>query len=175
MSKINESFNLDICSEVRFRDAFDSYFKALRNFLIYKYGNHDQAEDLAQNAFVVLWENCKKVPPEKAKSFLYTTAIRQNLNVIKHNKVVQNFNYYFKFDSIDKQTPEFLLEESELKNKLEKAINNLPEKQRVVFMMSRFENQTYKEIASLLGLSVKAVERRMHLALQSLRDVLKKI
>jgi len=58
---------------------------------------------------------------------------------------------------------------------LEKAINDLPEKQRTVFLMNRFENHSYTEIASLLDLSVKAVEKRMHLALVSLRKVIKNV
>lgn len=175
MNKIKETFNSNVCSEEVFKHTFDSYFKTLRNFLVYRYRNYNQAEDLAQNAFMILWENCRKVPPEKAKSFLYTTAIRNSLNEIKHKKVVQNFTFCFKTDLIEKYTPEFLLEENELKLRLEKAIHNLPEKQRVVFMMNRFENQTYKEIALLLGVSVKTIESRMHIALKSLRGVLKNI
>ena len=73
------------------------------------------------------------------------------------------------------ESPEFILVESELKMQLEKAINDLPEKQRIVFLMNRFEKQSYTEIASLLDLSVKTIEKRMHLALLSLRKVIKNV
>jgi RNA polymerase sigma-70 factor (ECF subfamily) len=112
---------------------------------------------------------------EQAKSFLYTTAIRLSLNQIKHNKVVSNFEIVSKPNSINQESPEFLLEEIELKVLLENAINNLPEKQRTVFLMNRFENQSYSEIASILDLSVKAVEKRMHLALVSLRKIVRNV
>lgn len=161
-----------LCDNRVFKSIFESHFKLLRNFLIYKYKDSALAEDAAQNAFVILWENCKTLHPKQAKSFLFTTAIRQTLNSIKHNTVVQNFEINYKPNTVNEQSPHFLLEEVDLKNALEKAINNLPEKQRIVFLMNRFENQSYTEIASILGISVKAVEKRMHIALLSMRKVI---
>jgi RNA polymerase sigma-70 factor (ECF subfamily) len=164
-----------LCSEPVFKSVFDHNFKLLRNFLIYKFRDAERAEDIAQNAFVKLWENCGLLKPEQAKSFLYTTAIRLSLNQIKHDKVVTNFEIRSKPKSAHHESPEFLLEENELKSSLEKAINELPEKQRTVFLMNRFDNQSYTEIAVSLDLSVKAVEKRMHQALLSLRKVVKNV
>ncbi len=164
-----------LCSENVFKAVFESHFKLLRNFLIFKFRDVERAEDTAQNAFVVLWENCAMIKPEQAKSFLFTTAIRLSLNLIKHDKVVLNFELQSKSNGTHYESPEFLLLESELKKRLEKAINDLPEKQRTVFLMNRFENQSYTQIAALLDLSVKTVEKRMHLALVSLRQVVKNV
>jgi RNA polymerase sigma factor (sigma-70 family) len=164
-----------LCSENVFKAVFESHFKLLRNFLIFKFRDVERAEDTAQNAFVVLWENCAMIKPEQAKSFLFTTAIRLSLNLIKHDKVVLNFELQSKSNGTHHESPEFLLLESELKKRLEKAINDLPEKQRTVFLMNRFENQSYTQIAALLDLSVKTVEKRMHLALVSLRQVVKNV
>lgn len=172
MSKINQESLPCLCSEPIFKSVFDHNFKLLRNFLIYRFRDVERAEDIAQNAFVKLWENCGTLKPEQAKSFLYTTAIRLSLNQIKHDKVIANFEIQSKPKSTHQESPEFLLEETELKNRLEKAINELPEKQRTVFLMNRFDNQTYAEIAANLDLSVKAVEKRMHQALLSLRKVM---
>jgi RNA polymerase sigma-70 factor (family 1) len=171
-----ENQNTKLCSEAVFRSVFDTNFKVLRNFLVYQFrGDIESAEDVAQNAFVKLWENCSMLQPEQAKSFLYTTAIRLSLNKIKHNQVVSNFELQFQPKSSHQESPEFLLEETELKTQLEKAINDLPEKQRTVFLMNRFDNQSYSEIAASLDLSVKAVEKRMHQALLSLRKVVKNV
>lgn len=164
-----------MCSETVFRTVFDSHFKLLRNFLVYKFRNAERAEDTAQNAFVILWEHCGTVQPEQAKSFLYTTAIRLSLNSIKHDKVAANFGLQSKSDGAHGESPEFLLMEDQLRKQLEKAINELPEKQRTVFLMNRFDDQTYNEIASVLDLSVKAVEKRMQQALLSLRKVVKNV
>jgi RNA polymerase sigma factor (sigma-70 family) len=147
MSETNS--NAKLCSDPVFRSVFDANFKVLRNFLVYKFrGDVATAEDIAQNAFVKLWENCSILKPEQAKSFLYTTAIRLSLNTIKHEKVVTHYEFNFKTKGSHKESPDFLLEESELKAQLEKAINDLPEKQRTVFLMNRFENQSYAEIAT---------------------------
>ena len=175
MSSAEQKSNAQLCSEAVFKTVFESHFKLLRNFLIFKYKNIERAEDIAQNAFVILWENCSKLKPEQAKSFLFTTAIRLTLNAIKHDKVVANFELLSKPKAAHQESPEFLMLENELQQQLEKAINDLPEKQRTVFLMNRLENQSYAEIASLLDLSVKAVEKRMHLALVSLRKVVKNV
>ncbi len=175
MNKEDQQTSPCLCSEPIFKSVFDDNFKLLRNFLIYKFRNVEHAEDVAQNAFVKLWENCRTLKPEQAKSFLYTTAIRLSLNQIKHDKVVTHFEIQAKPKSAHHESPEFLLEEQELKIRLEKAINELPEKQRTVFLMNRFDNQSYTQIANSLDLSVKAVEKRMHQALLSLRQVVKNV
>jgi RNA polymerase sigma factor (sigma-70 family) len=171
MDKADQQTSICLCSEPVFKSVFEANFKLLRNFLIYKFRDVNRAEDVAQNAFVKLWENCGILKPEQAKSFLYTTAIRLSLNNVKHDRVVANFEIQSNPKSAHSESPEFLLEETELKIRLEKAINDLPEKQRTVFLMNRFDNQSYTEIAAVLELSVKAVEKRMHNALLSLRKV----
>lgn len=163
----------ELCSEPVFRSVFESQFKVLRNFLTYRYKDVERAEDMAQNAFVILWENCGSIVPEQARSFLFTTAIRLSLNAIKHDKVVDHFKLVSSPQTTHKESPEFLAVHNELKDNLEKAINDLPEKQRTVFLMNRFENLSYAEIAQLLDISVKTVEKRMHNALVSLRKIVK--
>lgn len=162
----NES---NTCDEIIFSSFFKSNVKALRNFLYYKFGNLDQAEDVAQEAFVKLWKNCSSVPLEKAKSYLYTIANNSSLNEIAHQKVV--LKYEKNFTGLDKtnENPEYLLEEKQFQSKLLKAIENLNEKQRTAFLMHRIDGKKYSEIATDLNISVKAVEKRIHLALLSLR------
>ena len=72
-------------------------------------------------------------------------------------------------------TPEHALEESEFRERLEKALAALPEKSRTVFLLNRVEGMKYKDIALLLGISVKAVEKRMHKALVEMRKLSEKI
>jgi RNA polymerase sigma-70 factor (ECF subfamily) len=165
---INNSIS-ETCNEIVFSDFFKTHSKSLRNFLFYKYGNKEQAEDLVQEAFVKLWQNCASVPIEKAKSYLYTIANNSSLNEIKHQKVV--LQYENNFTGLDKtnENPEYILEEKEFKNKLLKAIENLNETQRVAFLMHRIDGKKYSEIAFELEISVKAVEKRIHLALIELR------
>ena len=136
---------------------------------MYKFGNEQQAEDVVQEAFVKLWQNCAEVPLEKAKSYLFTVANNASLNAIAHQKVVLSFEKNNSFNDRTNENPEFLLEETQFKDKLLKAIQNLNETQRVAFLMHRIDGKKYAVIAEELNISVKAVEKRIHLALLELR------
>jgi RNA polymerase sigma-70 factor (family 1) len=159
----------ETCNEAAFSSFFETHAKNLRNFLFYKFGNSDQAEDMTQDAFIKLWQNCAQVPIDKAKSYLYTVATNSSLNEITHQKVV--LKYEKNFSGLDKtnENPEFLLEEKQFKTKLLTAIENLNETQRVAFLMHRIDGKKYHEIAEELNISVKAVEKRIHIALVQLR------
>jgi len=160
---------LGLCEENNFNRFFKNHVKALRNFMIYKFGNAEQAEDVTQEAFIKLWENCEKVPLEKAKSYLYTIANNTTLNQIAHQKVVLEYAKVAPKQDKTFESPDFHMEEEEFKTKLQKAIANLNEGQRICFLMHRIDGKKYSEIAEILGISVKAVEKRMHLALLELR------
>lgn len=163
------------CNEVVFSNFFKVHIKPLRNFLFYKFGNEDQAEDLSQEAFIKLWQNCASVPLEKAKSYVYTIANNSSLNEFKHKKVVLEYeNNYTGLDRTN-ENPEYILEEKQFENKLLKAIENLNETQRVAFLMHRIDGKKYGEIAEELNISVKAVEKRIHIALVELRKTIENI
>ena len=157
-----------ICDERLFSALFEKYAKDLHDFLFYKYGSHLNPKDKVQEAFVKLWENCAKIPSDKAKSFLFTTANNLMLNEYAHQKVVLR-HQKSPTRSHTNETPEFLLIEKEYAQKLETAISNLTEAQRVAFLMNRVEGKRFKEIAKLLDISTKAVEKRIYGALKKLR------
>jgi RNA polymerase sigma-70 factor (ECF subfamily) len=159
----------NICDSKTFEAIYQMYAKELRRFIFFKTQDIDKAEDLLQDTFIKLWENCSKVNFEKAKSYLFTVANNSFLNTIKHEKVVRNHQQ----SSSTKHTfesPEFIMLEKEFMDKLQKTIDSLPLKQKEVFLLSRIEKKTYKEIAEYLDISVKAVEKRMHSALLVLRE-----
>lgn len=159
----------NICNKEIFEKLYNSYAKDLRRFLFYKTQNMDLAEDILQDSFIKLWDNCAKVDISKSKSFLFTVASNMFLNYKKHEKVVgEHQNRSTK--SYNNETPEFVLLEKEFLEKIEKAISELSEKQKEVFLLSRIEKKKYKEIAEILGISVKAVEKRMHLALKKMKE-----
>ncbi len=166
---MNNDTPTGICEELTFANFFAGHAKALRNYLYYKFGNADQADDVTQEAFIKLWENCANVAPEKAKSFLYTVANNTSLNHIAHQKVVLEYSKKSARNNTDTQNPEFLMEEEQFKVKLQNAIANLSEAQRTAFLLHRIDGKKYYEIAEILGIGVKAVEKRIHGALLQLR------
>lgn len=164
-----------ICEEMIFSDFFRSNAKTLRNYLFYKFGNEEQANDVSQEAFIKLWENCADVPLEKAKSFIFKVANNATLNQIAHQKVVLGHAKKEKPIQHTNESPEFVLEEEQFKKKLDTAIQNLTEGQRTAFLLNRIDGKKYSEIAIMLDISVKAVEKRIHGALVSLRQEIENI
>ena len=158
----------NVCDEQVFGRLFKANSKTIFNYIYYKFGNEEKAYDAVQEAFLKLWENCSKVSPEKAKSYVYTVANNLYLNVLKAEKV--RLKYADKSLKTTYEDPEFLMEENEFKEKLDKALNALPENQRITFLLHRIDGKKYAEIAEMEEVSVKAIEKRMHLALKSLRQ-----
>lgn len=163
-----------ICEEKNFNFLFREHYEAVRNHMYYKCGDMDQAEDLVQNAFVELWKRCADVLFKKAKSYIYRACHNSFLNQIAHKKVVMKFEKTSNQRDMNQESPEYLMEVDEFKEKLERAISNLPPKEREVFLLSRIDKKTYKEISEVIGITVKAVERRMSKALLQLRETLGK-
>lgn len=157
-----------MCEEKVYEGLFRTLSKSIFHYIFYKYGNEEKAHDAVQEAFIKLWENCAKVPPEKARSYVYTVANNLYLNVIKAEKVRMRYAAGT-HPTKDAQTPEYLMVEAQFRQKLEDALNRLPENQRTTFLLNRIDGMKYQEIADMEGVSVKAIEKRMTLALKSLR------
>lgn len=147
------------------------HFAGVRKYVFYRSGNTDVATDIAQETFLKIWEKQHLVQPEKVKGLLYKIA--GDLFVSHFRKEKRSFRFFnhYIFDEAG-QSPEEILAFEQLKGNYKKALEMLPEKQRTVFLMSRAENLKYYEIAEMLGISVKAVEKRMNYALKHLRQFL---
>lgn len=164
-----------VCEQKNFEIIFNQHSQSLRNYIYYKCGDTQQAEDIVQEAYIKLWDNCAKVIFEKAKSFLYTVANNKFLNEVAHKKVVLEHQKRNISPDRTNETPEFIIEEEEFYTKLKKVIADLPEKQREVFLLSRIDKKKYTEIAEIVGISVKAVEKRMSKALLTLKEQIGKV
>ena len=162
----------NVCKESTFEGLFQKLSKSIRDFLYFKCGDLSISEDIVQDAFFKLWEKCKDVKPEKAKSFLFTVANNLFLNLAEKQKVRLNYKNKV-LPTVNKEDPLFIVEMNEHKERLENAINALPDGQREAFLMNRIEKMSYADIAVALGVSQKAVEKRMHKALLKLKDLLK--
>ncbi|MEM8940427.1 MAG: sigma-70 family RNA polymerase sigma factor [Bacteroidota bacterium] len=164
----------NVCEHSVYENLYRSLVPTLHRFLLYKFPFREHVDDTIQEAFFILWKNCKKVTPELAKTYVYK--VSQNLIIRKISKDKSHKRYLgFQSKSNVMESPEFYMEYKEMREKLKNAIADLPDGQREVFLMNRFDKKTYSEIANELGLSVKAVEKRMHNALIKLRIVCKNI
>jgi len=164
-----KSFSDNCCKKNIFDKLYNDHSKDLHDFIYYKFGAEHNPKDKVQVAFMKLWENCKKVSPDKAKSFLFSVANNTTLNVIKHKKVVLKYESKSDRSKSDIQDPQFLMEEQEYMDKYQLALSKLTEEKRVAFLLNRVEGKKHKEIAEILGISRKAVEKRIYTALDQLR------
>ncbi|MBL4706303.1 MAG: sigma-70 family RNA polymerase sigma factor [Flavobacteriales bacterium] len=154
-----------------FQYCFNTYFDPIRNYIYYRCGNEDLATDIVQETFMKLWTKQLQFDKKGIKSLLYKMASDHFISTYRKSKLEEKYRVALD-PKVDELDPESVYEFEELKSKYEKALIALPENQKVVFLMSRMEGLTYKEMAERLSLSVKAVEKRMNLALEKLRKEL---
>lgn len=168
----SKELHKNICNESVFSSLYNKYSKDIHDFLYYKFGEQFNPNDKTQDAFVKLWENCKKVKFSSARAFLFTVANNMVLNDIKHNKVVLNYKK-IKPKDYTNETPEFLLEKDQFLQNYQKALSNLSEDQRVAFTLNKIEGKKHQEIADMLGVTKKVVEYRIYSAFKNLKSELK--
>ena len=158
-----------LCDQIVFEKVYKQYSKDLYRFLTYSFQDKTLSEDITQNVFLKLWEQCEKFHLRNIKSLIFTMGKNLSLNEIRRNQKTERESFQeIRFS----ETPQDLLEEKQFKEKLTHSINQLNEKERVVFLMNRINNLTYHEIASQLEVSQKTVEKRMHQALKKLNHSL---
>jgi RNA polymerase sigma factor (sigma-70 family) len=162
----------DVCNEATFNEVFKANAKDLFKFLYYKYRDEEEARDLVQEVFGKLWENCKKVTSEKARGYLFVVANNLMKNILSKKNTALKHQPNLAIREGVVENPHFLLEESEFEEKLNKALSDLPENQRVALLLKRIEGKKQREIAEMLGISEKAVEKRLFKAMTTLRKEL---
>jgi len=135
---------------------------------------HEDANDLTQNVFLKAW---KALPDFRGESGLYTwlyrIATNEALSFLKRNKS----RLFYSIDdegsnlgSILENDPYF--DGNKLQNDVQKAINSLPEKQRVVFNLRYFDEMKYEEMSEILGTSVGALKASYHHAAKKIEKFL---
>jgi RNA polymerase sigma-70 factor (family 1) len=156
-------------NQIEFDQIFMEWYNPLRNSMYYKTGDMQAAEDLVQDTFLKIWEKKETINPETVKSLIYKIANNLFLNRIEHEKV--SFRFVTEYSRNDlSNAPDFELEMKDFDRKLQNSLGELDEKSRSVFLMNRIDELTYARIAENLGLSVKAVEKRMSKAIAFLKD-----
>lgn len=167
----NTDAKKSVCEEQNYHTLFTRFSKDIYRYLYYKTGDEIVSKDIVQETFMKLWENCKKVSFDKAKFYLLRVAKNKVIDTYRTKRINIEFdNTHIK--RVEKETPQFLMEQSEYEAKLNKAINDMPEKFRITFLMNRIDGKKYREIAEELEVSIKTVEFRMQKALAFMKKEL---
>ena len=151
-----------------FKMIYEAHFDDLRRYLIFRSGDQDLSEDIAQNVFMKVWTKKIEIASGNIKSLLFKMATDEFISHIRKKKVEKEYT-----ESIDLKLirqPDNNDDLLEKKILFQKALNQLPEKQKTALLMNKMQGLTYKEIAEILNLSQKAIEKRIGLALKALKQ-----
>jgi len=163
--------------------SFELLFKQQYPFVcqvIFKYVREkSKVEDIAQEIFAELWVKKDVIQIHTSiGAYLRRMAISRALNYIRDTKKYNWDELDLASEGVQEFTTQNItildsLEESELRKKIENAIDQLPEKCRIVFLLSRHDELSYAEISRQLSISIKTVENQIGKALKHLRSALK--
>ena len=163
-----------LTDDLYFEAIFKEYFKPLTYYAIKFTKDNDSAKEIVHNVFVNLWEKRETISSDKPlRSYLYTSVHNRCINYLRdrskfHNNDVGDLCYINELAGEHQD----LMEQNETESVIIDAINQLPDRCRQIFKLSRFEEKRYGEIASILNISIKTVEAQISKALKILREEL---
>ncbi|MEQ6119877.1 RNA polymerase sigma-70 factor [Reichenbachiella sp. MALMAid0571] len=158
-----------------FKELFNIYYPKLLNYAFYILESRSDADEVVSMIFVKIWDQRKKISDIKnLDGYLYISIKNLCYNYIRDNKI-------FLFETLDSEeckvitsfeNPENNFLESELREKVLEAIEELPPRCKLIFRMVREDGLKYNDVAKLLKLSVKTVEVQMGRAYSKMRSAL---
>lgn len=164
-------------NNAKFEELFLQYFPKIRLFAAILLKSEQEAEDVAQDIFVKLWEAPELWEVKLERNYLYTMVKNNVFNRIKRKNLESDY--------VDRQLDlQGTLEQSEFEDPLNEiyheelllllkvALEQMPDKRRMVFEMSRFAHLSNQEIAEKMHLSVRTVEQHIYLVLKELKKLL---
>ena len=131
-------------------------------------GHEEDARDIVQNSFEVLWQKRKDVMPVKAKAFLFQVAYRQSVDNYRKKRRIT-------YSDVPEDTENISPANPDLKRVLERALAQLDEQGRALVLLKDHEGYRYEEIAQITGLSGSQVKVYLHRARKTLKDYLVKV
>ncbi len=164
-----------------FEQMYVDNFHKIRSFCNHYLTDDNLSKNVAQDVFVSVWNNRENLTfSDELLPYLFVLAKNMCLNILKREKVKQNYSEYGRRQNRDALNLESLKDSSigllygnEVEKLLNVALQKMPDSVRSTFCLSRFSNLKYDEIARDQEISVKTVEYRIMYALRVLRKILK--
>ena len=158
----------------KFERFFLCTFPKVKAFAWKLLGSEEDAEDVAQDIFVKLWQNPSLWEDlDTWDAYIYTMTRNGVFDFLKHQAIERDYQTVEAQKEIPLEpdiTDKLYAEEMQVL--IELALDNMPEQRRRIFIMSRRDGLSNAEIAERLGLSVRTVEHHIYLALQTLKKIL---
>jgi len=167
--------NFTMLDQETFELLFKKNYKELCLFAIRYVKDYEVSREIVQGCFIRMWEKRESMDMSKPLRAYLSTAVRNTcLNWLRDHKKFNSNLLDIEGLSSDPvyQQPDKLVEQ-EIHDRIKTAIEELPEKCREIFVLNRFENLKYQDVADRLNISIKTVETQMSKALQHMRTRLK--
>lgn len=164
-----------------FRKFFEFFYPKLMSFAC-RFVDEAEAEDLVQDIFTSYWENMEEIDASNIESYFFRWLQNRCLNSLKHQKVVGDYESKVRIaearlrfwqEHTDHNPIFSKLDKQEIRREIESSIEKLPPKCAQAFRLFYFHDVSQKEIAEVMGISVRTVEGHIHNALKHLREDLK--
>ena len=160
-----------------FERLYNMYSGKLYNFIMrISSGNQYMAEEVVQSAFIRVWEVRERVEPESSFiSFLCTIAKNLLMNMYQRQTVEYVYNEYLKNTGVDRDSQtEESIDLRFLNEYIDSSAEELPAQRKKIFILSKRQNYTNKEIAEMMGISESTVATQLSLAVKFMREQLMK-
>jgi len=155
-------------------ELFDYYYPRLFHFSKSFLKLEDGIDDILQEVFIKIWNNRTRIrSSETFNPFIFTIARNLLLNELRRSLGKQKEKDEIFKASVSEEYQSFeKIEYRELKEAIDQVVNSLPEKQRQVFLLSRYNGMSHKEIAGELDISVKTVEYHINQSIRTIKEKL---
>lgn len=166
--------SVNLGSKDAFVEIYRTHFSGLCDFTFYITRDAEVAKELVQDMFLAIWEQRQNWSPHGSiRSYLYKAVKNRSLDHLNHQKVVRKYEKNNQHIEEDIRQQDDQVTQKELAAAIDREIERLPEKCRMIFVMSRQQGLTYNEIAEVQGVSIKTVETQIGRALKKLRTSLR--
>ncbi len=155
-------------NRLAFHELFDRYWKSLFSSAMKVLNNEQAAEDVVQELFIDLWNRREQLEINNLKGYLHTAIRFQTAKLITRTKFTLDHHEAMQYVGTYLY-PESKLQLDDLKNQIDASLARLTPRVKEIFVQSRFEHLTNKEIAERNGISIRTVENHLTKALAELR------
>lgn len=170
-------------SQKAFKELIDTYQNQVHNTCFGFVGNNEDADDLAQDVFIEVYQSLYKFKQDASLStWIYRITVNKSLDYIKKQKRIKRWGSIIKLSTETdvikdrwighNETPDLNLEQKERIDILNAAIGKLPKNQRIAFTLNKYEELSYMEISKIMNNSISSVESLLHRAKNNLKITL---
>jgi RNA polymerase sigma-70 factor (ECF subfamily) len=156
-------------TEKEYNQCVDVYADHLFRFILKNLRHEEDARDIVQNSFEILWRQHRELAFEKAKSYLFTVGYRNMIDHLRKTKRISLVDTFKEDEKTNEQKPH------QLQSVIQQGLQRLNEVQRSLVMLKDYEGYSYEEIGQITGLNASQVKVYLHRARLSLKNFMVKM